>query len=676
MNARIPLLALLGSAAAAIAEEAAPPVIEGAATFGLGHAWIDGNKAAYQERFQQNAGWAGGFEELRYRRETDTAQLLVDGRLLPGDDSYGFRLRWVQPEKLWLDAGYDQFRTYYQGSGYTFAPNGRYFAPEQDEWDVDRSKLWLEIGFKPEDLPRLRLRYERLTRSGRKPSTEMGETNLTGGLGARSIVPAYLALDEVRDVVSLDVDQQTATSRWEAGVRYEHVSTDNERRALRRPGEPAAQRTETTRESVHTEMFSTHGYYRKDLGKTLIASAGALATTLDTNLGGSRIFGADYEAVFDPVFPQRQVGDLGFLGLEGGGRLKQYVFNGTLLYRPHKYWTIRPAVRFEHLNTDSASTFIATNVLNTLSTSSVESSAQSEKQENRLTGTVDVRYSRKPAWTHSLRAEWHHTRGDLAESLANAATGATLLDRGTDYSRTTQKYALSTQWRARAGLIITGEYYFKLRLNDYDHTRDTTLPGSFDRYPAFITNQDFSTHDFNVRVSWRPAPTLSLVTRYDQQWSSLRTSAVGIAESRGGRSATHIVSQSATWAPRPQLYVTASVNVAYDQLTTPVAPIIRQSDNNYVNGSLMAGYALGKRSDLFVELNRYQSSNYSDNSLVSLPYGAESRQDAASATLVIRSSPRLVYTIRYTFARGEDRLRGDRADYQAHLLYSKIQYTF
>jgi hypothetical protein len=657
-------------------EDVRPALVEGVVSFGAGTAWVEGSKGAYAQRFQTDPDFFGGLEELTYRRESDLDSILVRAALLPGQDKYSARMIWTRAEVFSVDLGYDQFRTFFHHAPLSFRPNSASFSPGEDRLHVDRSRLWLELGFTLEDLPRLRVRYERLTRRGAKPSTHLGETNLTGGAGARSIVPATLDLDETRDVFTVDAEKSTPQQRWATGLRYDRTRYSNARYTERRPGEANAQRKVTTTENLSSDMFSTHGYYLRAFGEKTVGSVGALFSTLDTNIGGNRVYGTDFDAVFDPVFPRRQIGDLGFLDLGGGNQLKQYVFNGNLMYRPHKHWAIRPAVRYEHLRTEGVSTFIATNVLNSLVTARQDSSAASEKQENRLTETLEIRYTGRPMWTYTVRGEWMQSSGDLEEVMRNAATGAALLDRATDYSRKSQKYIATAQWHARPSLSITSEYYFKVRQNDYRAERDSTPPVGIDRYPAFITNQDFETHDVNVRLSWRAATWLSTVTRYDYQRSIVTSSFAGFPELRGARTATHILSQSITTTPRPYWFLSGTVNLTFDQTTTPVADLIRHADNNYVNVSVISGWVVGKRSDLYLELSRVEARDFIDKSSVSLPYGADLRYDSAALTWVFKASEALTYTIKYGYAEGRDALRGDRSDYRAHTVYSKVQYAF
>ncbi|MBC7792145.1 MAG: hypothetical protein H7Z43_00425, partial [Clostridia bacterium] len=325
---------------------ASGPSIEGVFSVSAGGALIDGNRATYEARFQRPKTGFGGIEKLRYRRETKLTTLALDGRLMAGEEDYRFNGRWTRDEKIYVDFGYSQFRTFYDGSGKYFAPANVFFQLYDEKLHVDRAKMWLELGFTPEDLPRLKLRYERLTREGMKPSTELGDTNLTGGFGARSIVPAYLQLDETRDILTFDAGFEDEAYQWEAGLRYERGEIDNARQNRRRPTEATASRAVTTRDETATDIFSSHAFIERRFGEKLLTSAGAMASTLDLNLSGSRLYGANYDPVFDAAFARRQSGDLGFFNLSGDARLKQYVTNLNAVYRATNHWTIHPSLRY------------------------------------------------------------------------------------------------------------------------------------------------------------------------------------------------------------------------------------------------------------------------------------------------------------------------------------------
>jgi hypothetical protein len=219
------------------------------------------------------------------------------------------------------------------------------------------------------------------------------------------------------------------------------------------------------------------------------------------------------------------------------------------------------------------------------------------------------------------------------------------------------------------------QYYHKIKANEYRATRDNTT-STADRYPAYITDQDFETDDFNVRVSWRPAPLLNFVTRYDYQQSTITSTEVGLPEAESSDYTSHIISQSATWSPTGRLYVTGNVNVTFDQVATPAYAFVKHGDNNYVNGSLGGGYALAKLDDVYFDYSWFRASNFIDNSQTSLPYGLSQKQQAASITWVRRQTEQLIYTVRYGYITNTDGTTGGRNDFDAHTIYGKVQYHF
>jgi hypothetical protein len=321
-----------------------------------------------------------------------------------------------------------------------------------------------------------------------------------------------------------------------------------------------------------------------------------------------------------------------------------------------------------------------TNVATNLSSVREEAEGESKREWKEAVESIEARYTGRPDWTFSVRGEWLQGTGNLDEHRVIVETGAVGIDRDTDLERVTHKYTASANWYARAGLTFAVQYYFKLRTNDYDAVRDNTpnTLTSGDRYPGYITDQDFETNDVNFRVTWRARPWLSLTSRYDYQRSFVRSSEAGLGEVISSWYRSHIFSQSAMINPIPRLFLTAGLNVAYDQILTPASNLafIKNGDNNYTDASLGGGYAVGKLDDLYFDFGHYHARNFIDNSAQSLPFGADERREAGSLTWVRRQTEQLVYTLKYTFATYRDRAVRGRNDYDAHIVYAKVQYRF
>jgi hypothetical protein len=656
---------------------AADVFTEGTLTVGGGGAFLDGDRPAFQKVTQHKKDGFGGIEEFRLTRESKESLFAFNARLMPGDDDYRLSARLEKPEKWYVQGGFEQYRVWYDGSGGYFRPTGTEFTLFNEDLSLTRTKTWVEAGMYSANQTLFRFRYEGNARDGTKGSTHWGDTNLVGTFGTRSIVPSFYDIDEVTHTFSVDVGNEAdEKSKWKVGARYSETELNNKRNMRRRPFE-SADRIVTQKDETKTDIFSAHGYYERTVNEQLTISGGALITDLDSNLGGSRIYGQTYDPVFDPAYLRRQQRDEGFYHLTGEAELKQTVLNLNAVYIPKKNWSVRPSIRFENLHQETMSEFIETNIGAGPAFAAIieEVEGEQKKKWNEFAESLEVRYTGKPNWTFSGKGEWIQGSGDVEEERI-LHTGVLTIDREGENTRTSQKYSLKSNWYPKSGLNFAAQYYYKVNVNDYDTHRDNTLVGTADRYPAYITDQDFETHDVNFRVSWRPMSLLGFVTRYDLQRSTITSNEAGLSKVESSKLTSHILSESITWSPTTRLYFNGSVNFTWDQLSTPAYLFVLNSDNNYVNGSIGAGYALAKLDDLYVDYSFFRAKNFFDNSAVSLPYGADQKQQAAYVTWVRRQSEHLIYTVKYGYVTQRDGTWAGRNDFDAHVIYAKVQYHF
>jgi hypothetical protein len=657
---------------------AADVATEGSITVGGGSAFLDGDRPAFQQLTQHRQAGFGGIEEFRLTRESNESWFKFEARVMPGDDDYRLMARYERPEKYYVTAGFEHFRVWSDGSAGYFRPSRTAFTLYDEDLSLVRSKIWLEVGAYTPNQTLVKFRYEGRTRDGTKGSTMWGDTNLVGApYGTRNVVPTFYDLDEITHTFSVDAGNESKEEvKWHVGARYSETELNNQRNTRRRPSE-SADRIVTSKDETKTDLFAAHGYYQRRVNEKLTVSAGALRTDLDSNLGGSRIYGQTYDPVFDPAYLRRQQRDEGFHHLTGHADLKQTVLNLNAVYVPRKDWSIRPSLRFENLHQETMSEFIETNIGGGPAFASIVEEVEGEQRKkwDEFAEALEVRYTGKPDWTFGAEGEWIQGRGDIAEERI-LHTGVRTIDRENENTRTSQKYSLNSNWYAKPGLTFAAQYYYKVNANDYDAVRDNTLPGSADRYPAYVTNQDFTTHDFNARASWRPSSRVGFVTRYDYQRSRIVSAEAGLPRGESSRMTSHILSESVTWTPTGRLYVTANVNLTWDQLATPAYLFVQNSDNNYVNGTIGCGYALAKLDDLYFDYSIHRARNFVDNSALSLPFGADQRQQGATLTWVRRQSEHLTYTLKYGYLTNRDGTWAGRNDFDAHVLYGRVQYHF
>jgi hypothetical protein len=357
--------------------------------------------------------------------------------------------------------------------------------------------------------------------------------------------------------------------------------------------------------------------------------------------------------------------------------MRQHVANLNLMYLPWESLAIIPSARIEKQDLDSVSQFGQPAAPLVPS----QFRAASERGLLDVSESLELRYTGVTNWVFYARGSWLQGQGDLDESLDNRSNDVNVLARSTDDDRLSQKYAAGVNWYPLRRFNLGAGYYYKLRNNDYDHSVDSAsnAPGSVNRYPAFLLAQDFETHDFNAKATWRPLNNLTLVARYDHQFSTIDMRGDGLANVESAKTTSQILGASVSWVPWHRLYLQGTLNYVADQTDTPVdnfSGAVRDSDNDYWNGTLTAGLALDDKTDLTATYFYYRADNDEDNSAVGMPYGADLEEHGVTAGLSRQLSRRVRWTLRYGFFTSADETSGGNNDYDAHMVYSTMQYRF
>jgi len=665
-------------------------------TLGVGSTFIDGDKAQYMQRHQIPKGPFGGVEDFHWEKLVGKKGIFqLDGRGIFDNHDYSIRVELSDPDVGFLRAGYTEFRTWYDGNAGFFPQNGQWFSLYDNELHIDRGQAWFEGGLTLPDKPQFTFRYAHEFRKGQKDSTEWGDTTLTGGFGTRHIVPTFLDIDEERDIFAGDIKHTLGKTDVGLGVRYEIIDNDNSRNIHRQPGElipappalPAGpDRYVTQKEELQEDMFNVHGFAATRFNEKVMLTLGGSFTTLDTDISGSRIYGSSYDAVYDPLFARRQFLDAGFLDLAGGAQMKQYVANLNLMVTPLDNLAIVPSLRVEKNDLTGTASYIDTNVsaAPALTPLTLELFNAADSGFLEVTESLEARYTGIRDWSFYARGEWSQSDGNQTESSTEVVSGAVSLFRDTDWRRFNQKYVVGANWYPLNRLNFGAQYYHKIHDYDYDHFLDSTsnAPTAADRYPAFLTDQNFQTDDMNVRATWRPFNTLTLVTRYDFQLSTVDTKADFLNNQQSAEITTHIISQSISWTPLARLYFEASASYALDGTDTPAPEVlgsnqvVLNAENDYWNVSGLVGYALDNKTDLQAQYFYYRANNYIDNSTFGQPYGAGAEEHAVTASIARQISKAVRVTLKYGFFRNRDETSGGHNDYDAHLVLASMQYRF
>lgn len=651
-------------------------------TLSAGYAAVSDDGAAFSRRQQVPADEVfGGIESLHYEESTGKdGQFELNGRGIADNGDYALDLKLADPNKGYIRLGVEESRTWDDPSGGYIPLTGAWRESADEEQYLDRGNAEIEAGLTVPDLPQLTLKYQHQFRDGQKSSTIWGDS--TDSKYVRGIVPTFLDLDETRDVVSVDATDTFGNTELGLGARYEMDDLDNSRNVTRSTG-TSNKRNVTLADAVDTELFDAHAATDTLLSKKYRLTTGYLFSTLNSDIGGSRIFGADFDADYDPMFSKRQYRDEGYYDLQGGSAVKQYVMNANLLATPWDNVALIPALRIEKLDADGDARFIETNVDSNKVTHADDLEAFNERGLVDVTEELEARYTGIKDWVLSASGEWTEGSGDYSETEVEHETQEVDMDRDTDDTRLVQKYTAGATWYALKRLSLASQYYHKIADNEYEHVTDPTT-GSSDQYPGYITDYTIDTDDVNVRATWRPFSALTSVTRYDLQLSDVRQDGTSVDESESAETTAQIISESITWTPLASVYLQANVNYVRSSTYTPANDVtgtnaanrVTPSRNDYWNFSQVAGLALDQKTDLQLQYSYYQADDYTDDSAVSTPYGADIEEHAVTAALKREISARLQATLKYGFYTSHDRTSGGNNDYDAHLVTTGLQYRF
>ncbi len=312
-------------------------------------------------------GWYGGISDLHLETAVGKKGLLtLDGHALFDTGDYEAIAELSLPNVGYIKGGYTEFRTWYDGNGGFFPPNA-FFPPPIPEMHIDRGDAFVELGLRLPNWPEITVRYSHEFRDGQKDSTIWGDTTLTGlplpsptppasnaqRNPTRKIAPAFRDIDETRDIFSLEATKAFGNTEVGLGMRYEHAETDNSLNLWRGAGQfailsgvapnvaitgpggtPAAERFITQKESTSSDLFSGHGTVETHLSDQFWVTAAYSYTSLNSDLTGSRIIGADYDSTYTDPILTLQSNDHGQLNLGGTSQATDQVVNLNFMWMP------------------------------------------------------------------------------------------------------------------------------------------------------------------------------------------------------------------------------------------------------------------------------------------------------------------------------------------------------
>ena len=671
---------------------------------GIGGTIVHGDNAQFEQEHRLPANTAyGGIQDLHFEGPLGKDGLFsVDGHAIWDTNDYDIQVQLSKPKLGYIKAGFTEFRSWYDGNGGFFPHNDVFFPPPYPEMHIDRGEAWIELGLRVPDWPEITIRYSHEFRDGQKDSTTWGDTTLTGlpVNPTRKIVPSFRDIDETRDIFSFEASKTIGNTDVLLGMRYEHNENDDSLNMERNAGQvgvvPGGQRFVTQHQKDDVDLFSGHGITETRFSDSLWFTAGYSYTTLQNDLSGTRIFGTHFDSAFGEPVPTLGQRDHAFLDLFGTAQVKENLFNANLFWMPLESLALLTGFRYTHQNLDTDSSFLAEEpVPNTPPFSPTNPAhgfhygppelgfGERLADYDRFAERLELRYTGIANWLFYAEGEWEEDYGHVNEN--QNIDEDVPLDKDTDALG--QKYTVGANWYPMMRLNLSAQYYHKIASYSED-----IITASFPR----LINQQWNTDDLNVRITFRPKiptclGTLALVTRYDfvhttidGQWEVFSDGEL-LAEEETGVIKKHVISEAINWNPLARFYLQANFSYTLNQTDTPAnnidlvpntSPTVVNFRNDYWTVTSGAGYIIDDKTDFYTDFSFYCANDHFNNAGVAVPYGLGATEYTASASITRQLTKQMRLLLRYGYFNYRDVTSGGHNNYEAHSIYSGLQYRF
>ena len=638
-----------------------------------------GSTAQAQQQFQLSKGVFGGISDLHIQQEVaKKTTLTLDGHALFDQNDYKVILGLSREELGYVKFTASDFRTWYNGAGGYYPPTRLQYNLPNDALSVDRGEISVEAGLTLKDMPQAVFKYTHSYRDGDKSSTIWGPVHPNLTTTVAGVFPSIYSLNEKVDSYALDLTHHINTTDFGLGVRYDTASLADTQKETFWSGE-TQQRDVTNQQGTSYDMFNVHAFSETWLKKNLFFSTGYSFANLDDNFSGNRVYGDDFDVAYSP----NNLNGMGYTSLNGGAHKQEHVVNVNLMTIPLKNLTIVPSLRVQQDNWNANSTGMGT--LSDFNPEPFTSNSDGESLD--LRERLDIRYTGITNWVHYCGAELTEGNGDVNQTGGlNQVNGygPPPIQCHTDDTRFFQKYFVGTRWYPYRRTSIDLGGYYKNNQYNYNNPLDSTYngAGSPDRYPAYLTQQNFQTYDGNVRLTLRPAANIMLVSRYEYQWSTINTTPDAISGLNSSQSSTmtsQIIGQNASWSPWSRLCLQAGFNYVLSETKTPTSDYtqaVLNSQNNYWTVTFNSAVVLDDKTDLNLTYLYYQASDYNNNSADGLPLGAGAQEHTVTAGITRRINPHLRVNVKCAYSQYNDWASGGNNNTTAEMVYTSLQYRF
>ena len=685
---------------------------------------ISGSDSSAARRTQVPTNGTYGVEAIHYAKEIDKdTNIEFDGRALSGSEDYLGVFKVTKNELGTFEIGYKRFRTFYDGIGGFFPSNNRWMQLDNPELHTDRAKFWIGAKIERPNAPKFEFRYTNEQRTGRKDTTIWGDTDFTGipayyGVGAaaknppystaRKIVPAYINLDERQQNWLGSVKHTVGNTELEFELQHNIAKSGDRRMVNRYPGELQLfprQSAATNPAKIYppeTIANAVSGYDQQNFDSKITSYTFKFETRFTETVSvyggllysdGSADIGGDRQMTqYMPISGGRFVTAIGgFVGASGrppysyttlSGETNEKVLAENLgfKFQPKADFYSTIAIKHEQTDVDGFNQvqYISNSINQTTGviTPVIGVAANSaDRTEKSWIPEVTFRYTGIKSLSIYGNADYRHSPGTEYGSSAGAGVGGIIgapVVSDDNVKLNHGHFKVGAAWTVNQMISLRGEIFYK------DHTN-----GFYDRTTVgdgYVLGYQFFGEKLTAIV--KPLTTLTFTTRLIRQTGKMDTTVDSGTNFQSNDTKNYNIGETVDWSPTPQMFVQANVNVVFNTVKTayPVAgglgnEVLRNADNNYVNGSFITGFVVDKDTDASLQYTYYRADNYKVPSPASVFYGAGVKEYTVTASVKHKFNDRLIGECKIGYIDSKNDTTGGNTNFRGPLAYVSLAYA-
>jgi hypothetical protein len=634
----------------------------------LGWITVKGNEQKFREDHWTREGWNGGVDHflLRDHRNPDK-HVTVEGHALR--DDYKITLSLDRSDSVFLRAGFEQYRKYFNDSGGYYAPFTPAISSPGRDLHLDLGKAWLEVGGTTPFGLSLVGGYEYHFKEGEKSLTEWGSVGSGGS--ERAIYPTSKEIDERLHVLRLDATYDWAGLRLEDNFRYESYDLTTER-ATQYPGSASRENSQRVRETDHQHNVANAFRAETQPRDWLLLSAGYLYTHADGDAGFR-------QTPFDATTGQPRDGLL----WNGRGILLEqsaHVFNANAQFNLWEGTTLASGVQTEwsRQHTFGNVNFDEHEFGDITLTNRNPAVVRGDYDRFTATEQVTLRNTQIPFTVLYAEGRFRQEKIDQFQSEDDSLLLNTFV-RDIDAIYNWRQY--------RAGFNVSP--WTRVALSAYAQRRDRD--DSFDQnvdfpgngYPGFITERETQSDEAGARLVLRPASWIKttltyriLRTDYETETDSalfFGGSAPG-GRVQAGEHEADVYGVNVTLTPWRRLYLFASATYQDSSTTTEHNGVtaVAAFRGHVYSALATANYVLNNQTDLKLTYD-FSSADYSQNNVADgLPLGIDYQRHGVRVGLGRQFWKRFRANLEYAWFYYDEPSSGGFNDYTAHGVFGTL----